>query len=245
MPFSVKYGIVPGMNFHIITLFPEMFGSYLNESILGRGQREGKIKFSFYNPRDFAKPTKASKKREKEGQADAKPYLRVDDKPYGGGPGMVMQAEPVIKAIEKALTKCKNKKSKCKIVFLSPAGRQFDTEYAKSVAKKYSDIIIICGRYEGIDSRVKKIFKAEDISVGPFVLTGGELPAMIIADCIARQIEGVLGNFDSREEERISSSEMYTRPEVLIYKKKKYKVPAVLLSGDHKKIDEWRAGKKS
>ena len=228
------------MNFHMVTLFPHIFDSYINESILARAQKEGKIKFSFYNPRDYATPTKASKKREKEGEADLKPYLRVDDKPYGGGPGMVMQAEPMIKAVEAALKKIKSKR--VKIIFLSPAGKQFDTEYAKNITKKYTDILIICGRYEGIDSRVKKIFKAEDISVGPFVLTGGELPAMIIADCVARQIEGVLGNFDSREEERISSSEMYTRPEVLIYKKKKYKVPAVLLSGDHKKIDEWRTG---
>jgi tRNA (guanine37-N1)-methyltransferase len=224
------------MNFHIITLFPNIFDSYINESILGRAQKEGKIKFNFYNPRDYVKPTATQKKNEK-------PYLRVDDKPYGGGPGMVMQAEPVIKAVEAAKKKIKSKK--VKIIFLSPAGKQFDTTYAKEVAKKYTDIIIICGRYEGIDSRVKKIFKTEDISVGPFVLTGGELPAMIITDCVARQIEGVLGNFDSREEERISSSEMYTRPEVLIYKKKKYKVPPVLLSGDHKKIEEWRAGEKN
>ncbi len=221
------------MTFHIITLFPEMFDSYLNESILGRARKEGKVKFNFYNPRDYVKPTKAQKKNEK-------PYLRVDDKPYGGGPGMIMQAEPCIKAIERALTKCKNKKAKCKIIWLTPNGKQFDTKYAKTVAKKYTDIIIICGRYEGIDSRVKKIFKAEEISVGPFVLTGGELPAMIIADCVARQVEGVLGNFNSREEERIASSEMYTRPEVLKYKGKNYKVPKILLSGNHKKIDEWR-----
>ena len=219
------------MNFHIITLFPHIFDSYINESILGRAQREKNIKFNFYNPRDFVKPTDTQKKNEK-------PYLRVDDKPYGGGPGMVMQAEPMIKAIEATLKKIKSKK--LKIIFLSPAGKQFDTGYAKEISKKYTDIIIICGRYEGVDSRVKKVFKTEDISVGPFVLTGGELPSMIITDCVARQIEGVLGNFDSREEERISSSEMYTRPEVLVYKRKKYKVPAVLLSGDHKKIEEWR-----
>jgi tRNA (guanine37-N1)-methyltransferase len=228
------------MTFHLITLFPEMFNSYLNESILARAQKEGKIKFNFYNPRDFVKPT------DKQAEHD-KPYLRVDDKPYGGGPGMVMQAEPMIKAIEEALKKINpstklraGKTKKAKIIFLSPAGKQFDTDYAKTVSKKFTDIIIICGRYEGIDSRVKKIFKAEEISVGPFVLTGGELPAMIIADCVARQIEGVLGNFDSREEERVSSSEMYTRPEVLVYKGKKYKVPKVLLSGNHAKIDEWR-----
>jgi tRNA (guanine37-N1)-methyltransferase len=230
------------MNFHVITLFPEMFESYLSESILARAQKEGKIRFNFYNPRDYVTPTKTQKKNDK-------PYLRVDDKPYGGGPGMIMQAEPVIKAIETAKkkithsTKLRAGKSKIKIIFLSPAGKQFDTTYAKSMVKKYTDIIIICGRYEGIDSRVKKIFKAEDISVGPFVVTGGELPAMIMADCISRQIEGVLGNFASLEEERVSSSEMYTRPEILNYKGKKYKVPAVLLSGNHAKIDEWRREK--
>jgi len=219
------------MNFHIITLFPGVFDSYINESILGRAGKEGKVKFNFYNPRDFVKPTKSQKKNDK-------PYLRVDDKPYGGGPGMIMQAEPVVKAVEAAVKKIKGTKKK--IIFLSPAGKQFDTSYAKSAVKKYTDIIIICGRYEGIDSRIKKIFKAEDISVGPFVLTGGELPALIIMDCLSRQIEGVLGNFDSREEERVSSSEMYTRPEELTYKGKKYKVPAVLLSGNHAKIEEWR-----
>jgi len=224
------------MNFHIITLFPHIFDSYINESILGRAQKEKKIKFNFYNPRDFVKPTKSQGKNKH-------PYLKVDDKPYGGGPGMIMQAEPVIKAIEQALKKIKNGKKK--IIFLSPAGKQFDTVYAKSAVKKYTDIIIICGRYEGVDSRVKKIFKAEEISVGPFVVTGGELPAMIITDCISRQIEGVLGDINSLEERRISSSEMYTRPEVLTYKGKKYKVPAVLLSGNHAKIDEWRKGKNS
>ncbi len=220
------------MTFHIITLFPGAFDSYINESILARAQKEGKVKFEFYNPRDFVTPT------EKQATHD-KPYLRVDDKPYGGGPGMVMQAEPLIRSVESALEKIKDRK-KSKIIFLTPAGKQFDTTYAKKVSKKYTDIIIICGRYEGVDSRVKKIFKAEEISVGPFVLTGGELPAMIMADCVARQIEGVLGNFDSREEERVSSSEMYTRPEVIEYKGKKYKVPKVLLSGNHAKIEEWR-----
>ena len=219
------------MNFHIITLFPESFTSYLSESILARAIREKKLKVSFYNPRDFAKVTKIQK-------AKNKPYKRVDDIPYGGGPGMVMQAEPIAKAIEKALAK--SKKGKTKIIFLAPAGKQFDTEYAKTAAKKYTDIIIICGRYEGIDERVNKIFKTEKVTVGPFVLTGGELPAMIIMDSMARQIEGVLGNFDSREEERIASSEVYTRPEILEYKKKKYKVPPVLLSGNHKLIDECR-----
>lgn len=221
------------MNFHIITLFPDSFGSYLDESILARAIKNKKIKVSFYNPRDFVKVTKSQKNKDK-------PYKRVDDIPYGGGPGMVIQVEPVVKAIEKAFKKIKDTK-KTKIIFLSPCGKQFDTEYAKNSVKKYSDIVIICGRYEGIDERINKIFKTEKVTVGPFVLTGGELPAMIIIDCMSRQIEGVLGNFSSREEERISSNEVYTRPEIFEYKNKKYKVPSVLLSGNHRKIDEWRA----
>jgi tRNA (guanine37-N1)-methyltransferase len=219
------------MNFHIITLFPDSFSSYLNESILARAIKEKKVKVAFYNPRDFAKVTKVQKSKNK-------PYRRVDDIPYGGGPGMVMQAEPVAKAIESAIKK--SKKGKTKVVFLSPKGKQFDTEYAKQVSKKYTDVIIISGRYEGIDERINKIFKTEKITVGPFVLTGGELPAMIIMDCVSRQIEGVLGNKASLEEERVSSSEVYTRPEILEYKGKKYRVPKVLLSGNHKLIDEWR-----
>lgn len=222
------------MRFHVITLFPALIDSYLSESILARALKEKKISVSFYNPRDYVKPTKAQKCRDK-------PYLRVDDKPYGGGPGMILQADPVIKAVEKALKKTK----KAKIIFFSPSGKKFTTAYAKASVKKYTDIVLICGRYEGIDARVKKIFKAEDISVGDYVLTGGEIPAMIVVDCISRQIEGVLGNFDSREEERIASKDVYTRPEVLVYKGKKYRVPAVLLSGDHAKIDKWRKGRNS
>lgn len=226
------------MNFHVITLFPDIFSSYLNESILGRAIREKKLKVNFYNPRDFVKPTKSQAKNKK-------PYKRVDDIPYGGGPGMIMQAEPVLKAIEKALSASrKSKVHKVKIIFLTPGGKQFDTKYAKEISKKYSDIIIISGRYEGIDERVNKIFKTEKITVGPFVLTGGELPAMIIIDSISRQIKGVLGNISSLEEERVSSSEVYTRPETLKWKGKNYKVPKVLLSGNHKLIDEWRKGRK-
>ncbi|MFA6226927.1 MAG: tRNA (guanosine(37)-N1)-methyltransferase TrmD [Candidatus Paceibacterota bacterium] len=242
------------INFHIITLFPESFSSYLNESILARAIKNRILKVNFYNPRDFVK-VGASQKGKKN------PYKRVDDIPYGGGPGMVMQAMPVIKAIEKVLKKIRKNnpsttssstrlatgprsKRNVKIVFLSPGGNQFTTGYAKIVARKYSDIIIISGRYEGIDERVNKIFKTDKISVGDFVLTGGELPAMIIMDCMSRQIDGVLGNKASLEEERISSSEVYTRPEILEYKGKRYRVPKVLLSGNHKKIDEWRSSRK-
>lgn len=212
-----------------------MFDSYLNESILARAQKGKLISFSFYNPREFVKPTKTQKKNEK-------PYLRIDDKAYGGGPGMVMQAEPILKAVEKALKKVKAKnKGRARIIFFSPSGKKLDTLYAKETASKYTDVILICGRYEGIDARATKILKAEEISIGDYILTGGEIPAMTVIDTVSRQIEGVLGDFASLEESRPSSSEVYTRPEVLVYKGKKHKVPAVLLSGNHKKIDEWRS----
>ena len=226
--------------FHFITIFPDAF-SYLNESILARAVKDKIIGFKFYNPRDFV-----PSKKKKVSKNDFPEYRRVDDKPYGGGPGMVMEAMPIIKAIEKALVGIRRKKTnKVKIVFLAPGAKQYDTEYAKTTAKKYTDIIFICGRYEGVDARVVKIFKAEGVSVGPFVVTGGELPAMIMTDCIARQLPGVLGSFDSLEETRTASHEVYTRPEVLEHKGKKYRVPKVLLGGNHKLIEEWRAGKKS
>jgi len=213
------------MIFHIITLFPESFDSYFSTSIIGRAISDKKIKVKYYNPRDFSKDK----------------HNRIDQKPYGGGPGMVIEALPVIRAIEKAKSKSKGK---VKIYFLSPGGKQFSTENAKKTTKSYKEVIIICGRYEGIDSRIKKVFKMEYVSIGPYVVTGGELGAMILVDTISRQIKGVLGDFDSREEARISSHDVYTRPEVFEYKGKKYKVPPVLLSGNHKAIDEFRSKNK-
>jgi len=208
------------MNFHVITLFPDALTSYIKESIIGRAIKDKKIKVKFYNLRNFTKDK----------------WRRIDQKPYGGGPGMVIQAEPVVKAIEKAGGH--NKKSK--IIFLSPGGKQFDTNTAKKLTKNIKDLIIIAGRYEGIDERVNKIFKTEKISVGPYVLTGGELPALILIDCIARQIKGVLGNELSPEENRVSSPAVYTRPESFKYRAKTYKVPKILLSGHHKLIDNWK-----
>src|SRR6185436_13843507 len=131
------------MTFHIVTLFPGAFDSYLGESILKRAIEDKKIKVKFYNPRDFS----------------VDKWHRVDQKPYGGGPGMVIEALPVIKAVAKAAGKNK----KVKIVWFTPSGKQFDTSYAKNISKKYTDIILICGRYEGIDARVKKAFKVEEI----------------------------------------------------------------------------------
>ena len=271
------------MNFHVVTLFPEMFDSYLGESILARAIGEKKIKVNFVNPRKFV--TGKYRKVWPDGNVS----LQIDERPYGGGPGMVMMAEPIVKAVENIYNKimqkfykssdllASTKKSSARrskishnfivpkilIVNFVPSAEKFTTESAKEIVNigrksGYTDIIFICGRYEGIDARMseiliklygKKVYT--EFSIGDYVLTGGELPAMVLIDCIARQVPGVLGNFDSREEERISSPKVYTRPEVIEYKTKiktgkdkvlKYKVPAVMLSGDHKKIEEWKKG---
>jgi tRNA (guanine37-N1)-methyltransferase len=235
------------MKFYIITLFPEMFDSYLGESILGRAIKEKKIFVFFVNPRKFV----SGKYRKV--WPDGNISAQVDERPYAGGPGMVMMALPIIKAVESVTKKITKKRraskdtarrdsaeSKIQIINFIPTAPKFTTSIAKNISKKYTDIILICGRYEGIDARVDKILKTKKYSVGDYVLTGGEIPAMILIACISRQIDGVLGNFDSREEERVSSSEIYTRPEVLIHNGKKYKVPPVLLSGNHKDIEEWK-----
>ncbi len=220
------------MRFHVITLFPEICAAYTDASVLGRAQKKVKgkgakqkgvqIEVKYYNPRDYSKER----------------HNKVDDRPYGGGPGMVMQALPVLKAAEKAIGKRDPKKTK--VLLMSPRGKKFDQAYAKKLSEKYTDLVLISGRYEGIDSRVKKILKAEEVSVGDYVLTGGELPVLTIIDAVARNIPGVLGTFESLEDERVSSGEMYTRPEVLEYKKKKYKVPPVFVEGNHAKLEEYR-----
>ena len=228
------------MHFHIITIFPKLFDSYLDDSMMKKALDAGHIKISFYNPRDVTKNK----------------HKKVDDIPYGGGPGMVMMAEPIIDTWERIIKKINGtlmgniasvlktgnlkKGRKFKTILLSPGGDKFTTKYAKSSAQEYTDIIFICGRYEGIDSRVEQITKAELVSIGDYVLTGGELAAMVMVDSISRQIDGVLGNKQSLEEERISSHEMYTRPATLRYKNKEYSVPEVLINGNHAKIDKWR-----
>ena len=225
------------MNFHVITLFPEVCKAYTNASVLGRAQKTNKgkgakvrgkkISVAYYNPRDFSE-NKNNK---------------VDDKPYGGGPGMVMRAEPVLKAWQKAVGRKTKalKEKKVKTLIMSPRGKQFTNKMAKDLAKKYDHVVLISGRYEGIDYRVNKALKAQEVSVGDYVLTGGELPVLSIIDAVSRQVPGVLGTFESLEDERVTNGQAYTRPAELEYKKKKYKVPTVLLEGDHKKIDLWRA----
>lgn len=228
------------MTFHVITLFPEVVEAYLSESILARAIKNKKIKVKFYNPRDFVRGK--LRKVWPDGNISGK----VDDKPYGGGPGMVLIADPIIRAWEKA----KGKKDVKTIIF-APGGKKLDTPKAKKLSKEKGDIILICGRYEGIDARVKKITKAEEISIGDYVLTGGEIPAMVLIDTVSRQIPGVLGKIESLEESRIGGTEIYTRPEEYIYrpkgqtgKEKKYKVPKVFLSGHHRKLEEYKTKKK-
>lgn len=220
------------MHFHVISIFPEVMKAYTDASVLGRAQkadkgkgakvRGKKIEVSYYNPREYS----------------VNKHHKVDERPYGGGPGMVMTAEPILKAANKAI----GRKKGVKVLIMSPRGKTFDQKIAKDFAKKYKHIVLISGRYEGIDARVKKILKAEEVSVGDYVLTGGELPALTIIDAVARNIPGVLGTFESLEDERATSGETYTRPEKLVYKGKSYKVPQVLIEGDHKKIEEYRSG---
>ncbi len=152
---------------------------------------------------------------------------------------MDMHAEPILRAWEKAVGRKRDKK-KVKTLIMSPRGTVFTTAMAKDLAKKYDHLVLISGRYEGIDSRVKKILKAEEVSVGDYVLTGGELPALSIIDCVSRQVPGVLGTLESLEESRVASGQMYTRPEVLVHKGKKYAVPPVLLGGNHAQIEVWK-----
>ncbi|MGM0482855.1 MAG: tRNA (guanosine(37)-N1)-methyltransferase TrmD [Patescibacteria group bacterium] len=216
------------ITFHVVSLFPEVMKPYLTSSILGRAVENKRVSFKFYNPRDHLK----------------NPKERADGKPFGGGPGMVIRPEPVIEAVEKA----KGRKKKVKIVLFDRKGIKLTNNYAKELSNNYNHIILICGRYEGIDARVYEVFKGEDIqrvSLGSFILTGGEIPAMALIDCVSRQVRGVLGDPDSLEEGRPAGRAVYTRPYSFFYKKKEYSVPKVLVSGDHGKIRKWKEKRKS
>lgn len=222
------------MQFNIITILSESLRGYFNSSILARAKEDKKIKINLYNLRYFA----------------GDKHSKVDDKSYGGGPGMVIKIAPIINAIDSILKilKIKNGNKKIKIITFSPSGKQFTQKMARNWAREFNNLILICGRYEGVDERAKKILKArlpkgrvEEISIGPYILTGGELPAAVVVDAVARHIPNVLGKKDSLEEERgMSGFPVYTKPEVFEYRDKKYKVPKVLLSGHHEKIKNWR-----
>ena len=207
------------LHFHVITLFPESIGPYLKTSIIGRAQRGKKIKVSFYDPKKFT--------RQKHG--------RVDQRPYGGGPGMVLEPIAMLRAASKAL----KGKTEVERIFFTTEGRQFDEALARKLSKK-REILLITGRYEGVDERVPRILKAKKVSMGPYVLTGGELAAAVLIDAVSRFIPGVLGKSESLEASRISFPEVYTRPEIFVWKGKKYRVPKVLLTGHHAKIHAWK-----
>ena len=234
------------MRFHIVTIFPNIFDSYLNESIIGRAIKNKLVSIKFYNPRDYVKGNKSN-------------YRPVDGKPYGGGAGMVLQAEPILKAFSKIKIPPpgrgkKNKKKK--IVLFSAKGKFFNQKMAYDWAQKYEDIIFITGRYEGIDERVRQALKAEEISVGPYVLTDGDVATMTVASAVVRLIPGVIRLESLKEEShwnlllkkekdgKVGENGLeyphYTRPEILKYKGKKYRVPKVLLSGNHKLVEEWK-----
>ena len=208
------------MNFTFISLFPEIIRSALNESITKRAIEKSLIYFETINPRDYLKPKE-----------------RIDDKVYGGGPGMLLKSEPLMKAIDDATSKFD--RSESKIIYLSPKGKPFTQETAETLALE-KNIIFICGRYEGIDQRIIDHYVDDEISIGDYVLSGGELPALVVFDAITRNIQGVLGDDSSLEQESFSGGLLeypqYTRPE----KMKLGDVPKELLSGNHAVIEQWR-----
>lgn len=220
------------MKFDIITIFPKIFDSYFSESIIGRAQKNDLLNIEVHNLRDYTTDK----------------HRTVDDTPYGGGAGMVLKIEPIYKSV-KAIRSVKSKDKKTRIILFSAKGKKYTQNDARRLVK-YDNLILICGRYEGVDERVAKYVADEEISIGDYVLTGGEIPAMVLVDSIARLIPGVLGNPKSLMEESFRSSQRstvnsqqlfleyphYTKPE----KFQNWKVPAVLLSGNHKKIKEWR-----
>ncbi|MBI2121864.1 MAG: tRNA (guanosine(37)-N1)-methyltransferase TrmD [Candidatus Sungbacteria bacterium] len=249
------------MRFDIITIFPEVFESYLNASMIKRARAKKLVDIRIHDLRNYVKvaprPASLSLQRGEQARGNLPLRRQVDDRPYGGGPGMVLKVEPIIKAIEKLLKPISNsqfpisKRKKVKIILFSAAGKQFDAKIAADFAKKYDRIVMIAGHYEGIDERIGKIIfenwklEIENLSVGPYVLTGGELPALVVVDAVSRHIPGFLGKAESLEEKRYGVGlPVYTRPEVFSYKGKKYHAPKILLSGDHKKIEIWRRKQK-
>lgn len=224
------------LRFHLITLFPEACEAYLSASILGRARKNKKIAVKYASPRDFTEGAAARKKTGKWA------HSAIDGKPYGGGPGMVMQALPVVKAAKKSLGKNK----KAAIIWFSPSAPAFTNKEADKLVK-FDDVVLVCGRYEGIDERAAKMLATlgtvKRYSVGEATLTGAEVPALAIVDAVTRRLPGVLGKDASVEERRIASDTVYTRPETIVWEKKKYTVPKVLKTGHHANIDAWR-GKK-
>ena len=207
------------MQFDVLTLFPEMF-SILDESIIGRAKKNKQIDINLVNIRDFSENK----------------HNKVDDTPYGGGAGMVMMPDVVYRAYNSL-----ENKENAKVIYMSPQGKKLNQEKVKELSKE-NHLIILCGHYEGIDQRVLDKIVDEEISIGDYVLTGGEIPAMVLIDSVSRYVEGVLNKESIKEEsfiENLLEYPQYTRPEVF----EGEKVPEVLLSGNHKEIDKWRKEK--
>ena len=211
------------MIFDIMTLFPELVGYVLGESIIGRAQKSGAIEVNCHNIRDYSEDK----------------HRRVDDTPYGGGKGMLMAAPPIYNCYKHIIDSREDKELSTKVVFMSPSGRVLDQKKAEELSH-HDRLIILCGHYEGVDRRIIDEIVDEEISIGDFVLTGGEIPACILVDSVARLVDGVLSEKECYEGESIASGLLeypqYTKPREFMGKE----VPEVLLSGDHKKIDEWR-----
>lgn len=215
------------MIFDVMTLFPELVDYVLGESIIGRAQKNGAIEVATYNIRDYSEDK----------------HRRVDDTPYGGGKGMLMMAPPIYNCYEAICTKrVEETISKRRVIYMSPSGQVLTQKKAEELAG-YDQLIILCGHYEGVDRRIVDEIVDEEISIGDFVLTGGEIPACILVDSVARLVEGVLSDPECYEKESISSGLLeypqYTRP----YEFHGVKVPDVLISGHHEKIDSWRREK--
>lgn len=216
------------MRFDIITLFPNLCQGYLSDSILKRALEQGKIDVKFWQLRDFS---------------DDKKHHKVDDTPYGGGAGMVIRPQPLWDCIHEV-----KKHNKGPVIFLTPQGQTFKQELAEELSTEHQEIILVCGRYEGIDQRIRNSLIDLEISVGKYVLTGGELPALIIIDALSRLVPGVLGEQESADHDSFSAAfdrkkehPHYTRPEEF----EGMKVPDVLLSGHHAEIEKWRREKLS
>lgn len=214
------------MNFHIMTLFPEMVEQGLRTSITGRAADKGLIAFNAVNIRDYSNDNK---------------HHKVDDYTYGGGAGMLMQAQPIYDCFLNIRDSIKDLPTdkKLRVVYVTPQGNVFDQKMAADLAKE-DDLVFLCGHYEGVDERVLEEIVTDYVSIGDYVLTGGELPAMVMIDAISRLVPGVLNNDESAMTESFAGGLLeypqYSRPEEWMGKK----VPAILLSGDHKKVDEWR-----
>lgn len=209
------------MRFEILTTFPGIVEGVAGESILGRARQKGLIDVEAVNIRDFTSDK----------------HRTTDDAPFGGGPGMVMKCEPVFDAVEALISRAAGRKPR--ILLMTPQGRRFDQPLAEELARE-SHLIMICGRYEGVDERIREHLVTDEVSIGDYVLTGGELAAMVIVDAVARLLPGVLGDESSPESESFSSGLLeypqYTRPAEF----RGYEVPEVLLSGNHEEIRKWR-----